>query len=226
LQIKILWELYLEKNHSIWDKFCEILNILRFHIVDFGIGFHATNRSKITKRTLNISLGHIELFREALGTGAEYIIIFEDDSYFSNNSNQSIQVLNLLKFIQSDLDEKIYVNLSASFSLESLGVKHLFSKVFVQEYYNRSSLIKISRKPVTNTLSAVLYNRSFLIHLVEFLNQMTKTNLFKFVPIDWLVNYYFIRYNNTNNSIKCLHVVPGIFPQLSLTSNAKNIIDC
>jgi GR25 family glycosyltransferase involved in LPS biosynthesis len=168
---------------------------------------------------MSITQGHLGLFKEAVMSGADTIVIFEDDSDFSNFTIQAKQLIDVIENSQKSRNSEVFVDVSVSFSWESLGVTHLFDTACNENFMKKGSpSIMRARKPVTNTTSAVLYNKTILISLIPFLEEKTRNRFFQFVPFDHLINLYFVMQKGASKSIDCFHVVPGIFPQLSLSS--------
>ena len=134
------------------------------------------------QRLLNIELSHLQVMRASLDSGAEWILILEDDA-------AAADILDLtrgLTGIMESVPPPDYVNISRSFSPSRLGISHLMNPVAGQRWQGAPNRILFSAsKPVTNTVCAILYHREFLSLLLTKLDELP---LEPVVPIDWKLN--------------------------------------
>jgi hypothetical protein len=128
-------------------------------------------------------MSHLELIGQGLAAGADWIMILEDDAF-------SPDVLDcasgLAAFISSDSPQPKYVNVSQSFTTTELGISHLLTPVSGSVWQGPAPrTIFAARRPVTNTVCAILYRGDFA---TELLSVMESLPVEPVVPIDWKLN--------------------------------------
>ena len=133
-------------------------------------------------RLMNIELSHLDLWKKAVQSDAPLVLILEDDA-------GSDEIDELARGLEGWLAAGLrpaFINVSASFGLDSLGVSDLVepdSSVTWSGTCKRSILR--ARKPVTNTMCALLYGREFLR---EFVDRWEAAPTSPVLPIDWKMN--------------------------------------
>ncbi len=141
-------------------------------------GFDAT----AVTRLMNIELSHLDLWKKAVWSDAQLVLILEDDA-------GSDEVDELARGLESWLAAGLrpaFINLSTSFELDSLGVSDLLQPDPSVTWSSTSQRTVLrARKPVTNTVCAVLYGREFLR---EFVDRWEAAPTSPVLPIDWKMN--------------------------------------
>ena len=170
-----------------WAKYLGIPLSARWRLRLLARKLHARSRAMSGKapdaiRLLNIEMSHRHLLRQGLDTGTKHILILEDDAQCDDVSDLASGIQGLLAGEHSpDL-----VNLSYSFTIDELGVGHLFGPdTNIQWLGTRQRKILTSSKLVTNTVCALMYSRTFAQELLDVFEQLP---LFPVLPIDWKVN--------------------------------------
>lgn len=130
-------------------------------------------------RLLNIELAHLALWEQGLSSGAQVIVVLEDDALLSDPQDAADGLTGLAEASWS------YVNVSHSFGQEELGVKRLLVRSDVTWSGSVPRLVLRGSRPLTNTVCAVAYQRAFLERLVR---QWKLLPLFPLLPIDWKLN--------------------------------------
>ena len=143
----------------------------------------ARNRSgRTVTRLMNIELSHLDLWRRALDSGATYCLVLEDDA----NCADVVDLASGIRGWIADHFQPAFVNLSASFIVDSLQATALLERSN-EVAWNGSVDREVLRakKPITNTVCAVLYHREFLQTFVNAWMQVPESPV---APIDWKMN--------------------------------------
>jgi len=141
------------------------------------------NRSgRTVARLMNIELSHLDLWRKALDSGATYCLVLEDDA----NCADVVDLTSGIRGWIADHFQPAFVNLSASFVVDSLEATALLARSN-EVTWNGSVDREVLRakKPITNTVCAVLYHRDFL---QKFVNAWVQVPESPVAPIDWKMN--------------------------------------
>ncbi len=184
--------------------------------------FHVkrNSESKELRRLLNIECSHVDLYRRAVASGAEWAIILEDDA-FSPDIADLVSGLLGLSWLESDAK---MINLSDSFSLDQIGIRHLLSPKSGQGWQgsvDRSVLGSV--RPATNTVCAIAFRTDFLKQiLVDFDSQPTDPSE-PIVPIDWKLNAALMRLWDAEaiGPNECWFVDPAPIIQLSMVRDRE-----
>ena len=174
--------------------------------------FRAPSPSSVT-RLVNIELSHLDLMRAGLESGAEWVLILEDDAFAPDPTDCAQGLLGLMRDCPTTVD---YVNVSQSFTNTQLGIEHLLKTAAAPRWTGSVSRGVLSAsRPVTNTVCAILYRREFLISLVEEMNALPMTPV---VPIDWKLNIALMRLFESGRlpDGSCLLVDPAPIDQMSM----------
>ncbi len=174
--------------------------------------FRAPSPSSVT-RLINIELSHLDLMRAGLESGAEWVLILEDDAFAPNASDCAEGLLGLMRESVSSID---YVNVSQSFTNSELGIKHLLVSVASPPWVGSVSRHVLSAsRPVTNTVCAILYRRDFVREVVAVMDALPMTPV---VPIDWKLNIALMQLFDSGRlrDGSCLLVDPAPIDQMSM----------
>jgi GR25 family glycosyltransferase involved in LPS biosynthesis len=124
---------------------------------------------------------HIRAWGSFLDSGADFLICFEDDAVFRDDSVPRIEKL-LRLFAQGNLDARIYVDLAGGCKREELRIDDLES--------SQDAFFKFYSKPVTNTACAYVMSRELVI---AFHSVLTRKPWLRLMGIDWMMNSLFIK---------------------------------
>lgn len=175
--------------------------------------------SRMMERLINIELSHLALFTEGLQVGSEWLLILEDDAA-ARDIEDLAQGLAALMTGQRNQASPMFVNLSHSFSYAELGIAHLLSPVR-DVLWNGSAPRAViqARKPVTNTVCAMLYRRTFAEQLLKVLESIPIDPV---LPIDWKLNRALMQLY-TSGAIAdgdCWFIDPAPIMQMSMHGTA------
>ena len=169
------------------------------------------------RRLLDIEASHLDLMARALASGSPWILILEDDA-------ESADVVDCAEGLASLFARKgsvpAFVNVSESFTPEQLGIDHLLAPTDVPWAGTFSRVVLAAERPVTNTVCAVAYRRSFLVDLVSSWNER---GLFPVVPIDWKLNDILMDFHRQGliGAGDCWLVEPAPIRQMSMHEPAS-----
>ena len=142
---------------------------------------------------------HVRAWGRFLDSGADFLICFEDDAVFKDDSVQKTkELLGLLT--QRNLDARIYVDLAGGCKLGELKIDNLES--------SQDASFKIYSKPVTNTACTYLMSRALV---VDFHSMLTRRPWLRLLGIDWMMNSLFIQMKNDGRECFCMHAAPTTF---------------
>jgi hypothetical protein len=180
-----------------------------------------TSEVNALRRLLNIEMSHFDLLDRAIDSGADWALILEDDASTLNLDDAVSGVLGLMAL--SHADQPKYVNVSQSFTKEQLGVTQLLISSAVS--WNGEDLRGVypSIRPISNTVCAILYRRSFLIRLRAVMAELPQIPV---IPIDWKLNQALMTMSESGELVDgdCWTVFPGPFDQLSMRANAEEVV--
>jgi hypothetical protein len=163
------------------------------------------------RRLFNIEYSHRHLMQSGLDSGADWVLIIEDDAASSDVADCADGILGLTQ----DFPTCGFANISESFDLAELGISHLLRPTGTPWRGNVTRQVLTAERPVTNTVCAILYSRDFLLSLIEELDGLPMEPI---VPIDWKVNIA-LRNLHAREAIPplaCLIVTPAPINQLSM----------
>ncbi len=180
-------------------------------------GLSHSDAQRLVRRLVNIEISHLTLMREGLASGADWVLIIEDDASTIDLEDCAQGLLGLM-----NLDSGVsgtspaYVNVSQSFTNAELGIEHLLTPVAGTSWAGSSprALLAASR-PVTNTVCAILYRAKFLRDLLAEMESLPMTPV---VPIDWKLNIALMNMFEAGSlgNGGCWNVTPGPMDQLSM----------
>lgn len=141
---------------------------------------------------------HIRAWMKFMESDADYLIIFEDDVIFKKDSIVRIgSLINMLS--QKKLNQSCYIDLAGGLPRAALMIDQL-------ETVLRNNF-RHYKKPVTNTTCSYLMSRPLA---AEFITIITKKPWLRLIPIDWLINNFFVMLEKENFEVYCLHADPVI----------------
>jgi hypothetical protein len=142
---------------------------------------------------------HIRAWLAFLETDADFLICFEDDAVFKEDSNLRIALL--LESLYSEyLDRPIYVDLAGGCALDALQIQALQTQ--------RDSLFRHFKRPVTNTACAYLMSRSLV---AKFHETLVVRPWLRLLGVDWMMNALMVHLQRGGINCNCMHADPTIF---------------
>lgn len=221
LDLEIAWRRFLEDGtripltrrvrSTIAQSVVRARAVRRFWRPWKGAGTPGESGLKMIRRLFNIEYSHRHLMQSGLDSGAEWILVIEDDAASADIDDCARGILRLIQ----DFPNLGYANVSESFALEQLGINHLLHDTGHAWQGSVNRKILSADKPITNTVCAILYRREFLLRLVEEFDLIPMEPI---VPIDWKVNIA-LRNRFLAGDIspeECLLVTPAPITQLSM----------
>lgn len=150
---------------------------------------------------------HIRLWQQFLDTDMRYLVVFEDDAVFKDDSIQRFCALHQqLMLMQPDLP--IYVDLGGGCALDQLAISKLES--------GHEAGFRYYRKPTTNTACAYMLNRATV---KLFTQHLVRRPWLRLIGIDWMMNKLFMLSNLEDNQVHCAHADPSVFQHGSTTGH-------
>jgi hypothetical protein len=169
--------------------------------------FQYTRNRSILHRLMNIDLSHLMLLRE--GREADWVLILEDDALAPSIALAAQSIAATVETLNST--DRIFVNLSESFTAGSLGVERIIECATRIEGENLTTDLLRMPQPITNTVCANLYSESFAESFQYSLEQESRLPSY---PIDWRLNKLLME--ESLSPITCYWLRPGIFLQGSM----------
>lgn len=195
-----------------WCKYRQIKSFFPLrHIYNLTRNIPLSKNSRDRKRRSSaiemiVTDKHIRAWAQFLETDSKYLICFEDDAIFKDDSNSSLR--NLFTLIEENKEQFLYVDLAGGCNFEALRVKKF--------QYKQDENFRYFSKPVTNTACVYLMNRQ----LVAYFYKTLLNNLWiRMVGIDWMMNQILTTIKFDTFTSKCLHAYPPIFLHGSTTGN-------
>lgn len=170
---------------------------------------------KLVERLLNIEMAHFALLRSGLATGADWVLILEDDAS-SFDVVDCAAGLAWLMSSRADQPQPAYVNISQSFALDELGISQLLTVAPDASWAGDiKRRILASARPATNTVCAILYRGSFVRELLAVTDALPMEPV---VPIDWKLNLALMQMFSSGALCAgdCWFVDPAPIDQLSM----------
>lgn len=148
---------------------------------------------------------HIRAWSSFLETDGDYLICFEDDAVFKDDSIQ--RLADLLGKLRQELPRGlVYVDLAGGCQLEALGIDKL-ETCWDGNFRHYS-------KPVTNTACTYLMSRSLV---VNFHDELVRKPWLRLIGVDWMMNKLFMLMEEAGSQCDCLHANPAIFKHGTFT---------
>ena len=196
-----------------WNRYKFVKNrFLPYDLLRLIIKLLYKNPSKINSKKwlinsaieMFVSNKHLFIFDLAIEKKVDYLIVFEDDAIFKNDSIS--RVIELLGLIRKHKDEPGYIDLAGGLNLEGLKMERLISK--------RGEGKVFYSRPLTNTACSYLINKT---QLETINNTLVGRPWLRYIGIDWLLNKIFIIQSKELFNSFCIHTVPPIFGHGSVT---------
>jgi len=207
IRLEAKWSEFLERRHN-FRQFVR----LTARRARFFLDWKKNSKDLELRRLLNIEYSHVDLYRRAVKSEAEWALILEDDA---ESMDINDLVSGLVSLTESNSNAKL-INLSASFTLDQIGVRHLLSLIEGLSWSGGATREVLgSRKPATNTVCAIAFRTDFLAQvLADFDSQPA----FPVLPIDWKLNETLMRMYGTGEigANECLFIEPAPIVQLSM----------
>jgi hypothetical protein len=212
VQIEKAWDEYL--RHSTGSE-----SLARKHGAIFFSGmfvkrtiFYLSNSNSLA-RLANIDLSHLRVLNEGVSSGADWVLITEDDAQFADPVRTAGVLQKVVEFLGSH-SSHIFINLSESIDTVELRVDGIVSAGnSVLTLTNGSDLLEISPS-ISNTVCANMYSLDFAS---EFAIAIEVQGILPSVPIDWRLNQLIMEARVT--PVECYWVKPGLFLQGSMHSD-------
>ncbi len=208
--------LYFAKLKNIFSVFIQILNaiylifllIMKLFLSRFSKVFNHKYRL-IMSREHNISESHISQFLDSIRSNFEFSLILEDDFRLNQDYSLELAINSLLEFMKINSNVSV-ISVSESFSFSKLGISNVVSNI----QFNNLNLYEATF-PVTNTVSAMLYEREFLRQMLPYLFEYRK---YRIIPIDHKINMALHQiYKKKNSESGFFYFMqPGLFIQDSI----------
>jgi hypothetical protein len=167
-------------------------------------------------RLANIDLSHLRVLKEGIASGADWVLIIEDDAQFADPVGTAGVLGSALEFLGHPA-RSIFINLSESIDTVELRVDGIVSAGNpVLALTNGSELLEIS-PAISNTVCANIYSLNFAS---EFARAIEVQGIFPSVPIDWRLNQLIMEARIT--PVECYWVKPGPFLQGSMHGDTNS----
>jgi len=168
--------------------------------------------AKAYQRLLNIDLSHHRVLTQGIQSGAQALVILEDDASLADPHKVSdlAQLIRMAIFEQTD-----FINLSESISAPGLGIERILNRGRKIDCETDLHIVELDT-PVTNTVCANYYSRRFA---TQFQSHIAPERLIPVKPIDWRLNEVMLE----NQKISCWWVEPGIFVQGSMHETTPSV---
>jgi hypothetical protein len=173
---------------------------------------------RMVERLLNIELSHLAVLRAGAASGADWILVLEDDAASTDIDDCADGLRGLMS---CGPRQPAYVNVSQSFTPRELGIEHLLSPVPGVPWDGTvTRQVLAASRPVTNTVCAILYRSGFVDDLIAAMDALPMEPV---VPIDWKLNLALMRLSSEGRlgAGDCWQVEPGPIDQLSMRSEAS-----
>ena len=190
----------------------------------WALGLRSRNKAFVAscvtgvKRLANIELSHVNLWQQGVDSGAQWVLILEDDGGCPDIGDLAAGLIGLLgstDFVGEGGLGRRYVNISASFESHQLGVDHLLRSTPLVWAGSADRSIQASSRPITNTVCAILYNTELLTLIVAKFADMLFSPV---IPIDFKLNAALMslfRQGQLGDG-DCLQVQPAPIVQMSM----------
>ncbi len=167
-------------------------------------------------RLANIDYSHLRVLKEGVASGANWVLIVEDDAQFA----EPVRTANVLRTVVEFFDghsSNIFINLSDSIDTVQLKVDRIVSgDNSVLTLANDSELLEIS-PAISNTVCANIYSNSFAR---DFVSAIETQGMFPSVPIDWRLNQLIM--DDRATPVECYWIIPGLFLQGSMHATTRD----
>ena len=214
LDVEARWQAYLEGRTG--RRARKALELLARRVRPFD----ATSGHRGIQRLVNIELSHRALISDGLASGADWILILEDDGASLDPDECARGITALLASTRAH-PKPAFVNLSESFTPRQLGIDHLLTPAEGTSWAGAvPRRVLQAERPVTNTVCAIAYRATFA---EEVLRRLDAKGLAPVVPIDWKLNDILMDMVHERRLAAgdCWLVDPAPVMQLSMRSTAS-----
>ncbi len=182
-------------------KFRSAVNFFRASFVKYILNTNGiANRWKRNSAIeVAVTDKHIRAWFQFLDSGADYLIVFEDDAVFKDDSAVRLNAL-LNALSKNHMNKPCYVDLGGGCKLAALMIDRLET--------SQDESYRYYKKPVTNTACAYLISRELV---ATFCATLTRRPWLRLVGIDWMMNSLFILCGERVSDCICMHADPAIF---------------
>jgi hypothetical protein len=150
---------------------------------------------------------HIRIWQQFLDTDMRYLVVFEDDAVFKDDSIKRFSALHQrLSLINQDVP--IYIDLGGGCTVDQLAVSKLESR--------QEPGFRHYKKPTTNTACAYMLNRATVKLFVQ---HLVRRPWLRLIGIDWMMNKLFILSDIADDQFYCTHTDPTMFQHGSTTGH-------
>ncbi|MGN8151202.1 hypothetical protein [Rhizobium rhizogenes] len=158
---------------------------------------------------VNVTDKHIRAWYSFLETGADFILVMEDDAVFEVDT--LLLFKDVLQFVRERVveDKPLYIDLAGGCSLQDLEIDFLRGEKVLNRF-------RIYKRPVTNTACCYLLSRSLVENFVATLIDHPE---YRLIGIDWMMNQLFIDLWAKNVVVDCVHAEPPIIRHGSVTGD-------
>lgn len=143
-----------------------------------------------------VTAKHIRSWERFLDGNSDFLICFEDDAIFKEDSHQNF--INLINRV--DFEGPTYIDLAGGCLHNELQIDNLEK--------NSDEFGRYYKKPVTNTACAYLMNRKLVL---VFYNILVRRPWLRLIGVDWMMNSLFIHMEKEGMKCTCVHTNPTIF---------------
>jgi len=207
------WKQYRELPTRSWAT--DIKKLIRHCACMYLSGSGAQDLARAKQHsTLELAVAdkHIRAWTQFMESGAEWMIVFEDDAVFREDSIR--RLLDLLQDSSLRSSQHIYIDLSGGCPCDGIQVDRLET--------HRDASFRHFRKPVTNTTCTYLISRPLVGLLLE---QVVRRPWLRLHQSDWLLNALFVRLEKQGLDCLCMHASPTIFSHGSVTGEYASTFD-
>lgn len=199
------WHKYRLLNPTLLPLY--VLGFCKNFVIKYLINCNGTGTKwkKSSAIEVTVTDKHIRAWASFLETEGEFLICFEDDAVFMEDSVQ--RIINLIDMLSSKNKKRpIYIDLAGGCTLDELKIDNL--------EVNRDNNFRYYTKPVTNTACVYLMNRSLVVHFYDILARKPWLRL---IGVDWMMNKLFMIMTGMGLECICIHASPTIFRHGSTT---------
>lgn len=146
-----------------------------------------------------ITAKHVRAWEMFLDSGADYLVVFEDDATLLPDSVPRF-ISDVLPLLSGRHPDGLYVDLAGGLALEALKIgKFQIGYDGVRRHYG---------KAVTNTACAYLIDRTLADY---FCAALIRRPDWREIAVDWLLNKLFMRMAHEGRVCSCFHLDPPVF---------------
>lgn len=215
VQIEKAWDKYVWESTSL-DSLTRERGAVFFSGMFVKRAISYLFNSSSLARLANIDLSHLRVLKEGVASGADWVLIIEDDAQFADPVKTAGVLRTVLEFFGSPT-RSIFINLSDSIDTVELRVDGIvLAGNSMLALTNGSELLEIS-PAISNTVCANMYSLDFAS---DFASAIEVQGILPSVPIDWRLNQLIMEARVT--PVECYWVKPGLFLQGSMHSDTES----